>query len=157
MTTLNERTNWMLSSSRNSTQCSVGKWKSLSHVWLFATPWTVVHGIVQATTLECIAFPFSRRSSQPRAQTQVSHIASRFFTNWATREAQKGIESWLVFYQLGKSSLGPNKQTHGSTAFLALPASCLWREDTQLSLNSLINFITEKWLLFDTCFFWGRW
>ena len=55
-------------------------------------------------------------SSQPRDWTQVSHIAGRFFTSWATREAQKGIESWLIFYQPGKSSLGPNEQTHGSTA-----------------------------------------
>ena len=31
--------------------------------------------------------PSSRRSSQPRDRTQVSHIAGRFFTIWATREA----------------------------------------------------------------------
>ena len=30
--------------------------------------------------------PFSRGSTQPRDQTQVSHIAGRFFTSWATRE-----------------------------------------------------------------------
>ena len=34
-----------------------------------------VHGILQARILEWIAFPFSRRSSQPRDRTQVSHIA----------------------------------------------------------------------------------
>ena len=38
-----------------------------------------VHGILQARILEWVAFPFSRRSSQPRDQTQVSHIAGRFF------------------------------------------------------------------------------
>ena len=31
--------------------------------------------------------PSSRGSSQPRNQTQVSHIAGRFFSAWATREA----------------------------------------------------------------------
>ena len=31
--------------------------------------------------------PFSRGSSQPRDQTQVSHIAGGFFNIWATREA----------------------------------------------------------------------
>ena len=46
-----------------------------------------VHGILQARILEWVAFPFSRRSSQPRDQTQVSRIAGRFFTRWATREA----------------------------------------------------------------------
>ena len=32
---------------------------------------------------------FSRGSSQSRDQTQLSHIAGEFFTNWATREAQE--------------------------------------------------------------------
>ena len=36
------------------------KWKLLSHVRLFATPWTTVHGILQARILEWVAFPFSR-------------------------------------------------------------------------------------------------
>ena len=40
-----------------------------------------VHGILQARTLEWVAFPFSRGSSQPRDQTQVSHIAGRSFTS----------------------------------------------------------------------------
>ena len=34
-----------------------------------------VHGILQSRILEWVAVPFSRRSSQPRDQTQVSHIA----------------------------------------------------------------------------------
>ena len=45
-------------------------------------------GILQARILEWVAFPFSRGSSQPRDQTQVSCIARRFFTSWATKEAQ---------------------------------------------------------------------
>ena len=36
-----------------------------------------------------LAIPFSRGSSQPRDWTQVSCIAGRFFTIWATREAYK--------------------------------------------------------------------
>ena len=48
----------------------------------------IFHGILQARRLEWVAFPFSRVSSQPRDRTQVSHIAGRFFTSWATREAQ---------------------------------------------------------------------
>ena len=38
-----------------------------------------VHGILQARILKWVAFPFSRGSSQPRDQTQVSCIAGRFF------------------------------------------------------------------------------
>ena len=41
----------------------------------------IVHGILQPRTLEWVAFPFSGRSSQPRNQTQVSHIADGFFTS----------------------------------------------------------------------------
>ena len=47
-----------------------------------------VHGILPARILEWVAVPFSGGSSQPRDQTQVYHIAERFFTSWATREAQ---------------------------------------------------------------------
>ena len=46
-----------------------------------------VQGILQARILEWVAFSFSRGSSQPRDWTQVSHIADRLFTGWATREA----------------------------------------------------------------------
>ena len=48
-----------------------------------------VHGILQARILEWVALPFSRGSPQPRDRTQVSRIAGRFFTSWATREAQE--------------------------------------------------------------------
>ena len=40
-----------------------------------------VHGILQARILEWVAYPFSRGSSQLRDQTQVSHIAGKFFTS----------------------------------------------------------------------------
>ena len=45
-----------------------------------------VHGILQARILEWVAVPFSRGSFRPRDQTQVSFIAGRFFTIWATRD-----------------------------------------------------------------------
>ena len=55
-----------------------------------------VHGILQARILEWIAIPFSRGSSQPRDQTQVSHITGRFFTIWAREAHQGGPQS--IFY-----------------------------------------------------------
>ena len=39
------------------------------------------HGNLPAKILECVVFPYSRGSSQPRDQTQVSHIAGGFFTS----------------------------------------------------------------------------
>ena len=40
-----------------------------------------VHGILQARILEWVAFPFSKGSSQPSDQPQVSRIAGGFFTS----------------------------------------------------------------------------
>ena len=69
---------------------NAGKWKvkvkSLSHVRLLATPWTVagpgssVHGISQARILEWVASSFSRGSSQSRDWACISCLAGRFFT-----------------------------------------------------------------------------
>ena len=62
-------------------------------------PLTVAHqallslGILQARILEWVAVTFSRGSSQPRDQTQVSHIAGGFFTVSVIREAH---EYWSV-------------------------------------------------------------
>ena len=61
------------------------KWKAVSRVWLFVTPQTIQsHGILQARILEWVPVPFCRGSSQPRDQTQVSHVTDGFFTSWAT-------------------------------------------------------------------------
>ena len=51
-------------------------------------PGSSIHGIFQATVLDWVAISFSRGSSRPKDQTQVSHIAGRCFTVWATKEAQ---------------------------------------------------------------------
>ena len=57
-----------------------------------------VHGILQARILEWVVFPFSRGSSQPRDQTQGSHIAGEFFTSWATGKVRINpiYCSWLI-------------------------------------------------------------
>ena len=57
-----------------------------------------VHGILQARIREWIAFPFSRGSYQPSDQTQVSCIAGRFFTSWATREELNWTELKVNLY-----------------------------------------------------------
>ena len=103
--------------------CSLGeslwqtwKWKWLSRVLLFVTPWTgvgslsLLKGILPTQDsnpslphcryilyqlshkgnpriLEWVAYRFSSVSSWPRNQTGVSCTASQFFTNWAIREA----------------------------------------------------------------------
>ena len=59
-----------------------------------------VHGIFQARILEWVAIPFSRGSSQPMDRIQVSLIAGRFFTIWATREA-RDIDYVILYVGVG--------------------------------------------------------
>ena len=54
-------------------------------------PGSSIHRILQARILEWVAIPFSRKSSWPRDWIQVSCIAGRLFTIWATREDSKTI------------------------------------------------------------------
>ena len=54
-------------------------------------PGSSVHVIFQARILEWVAISYSRRSSQSRDRTLVSHIAGRFFTVWTTREAWRTV------------------------------------------------------------------
>ena len=63
------------------------KWESESRSVESDSLWP--HGILQARILEWVTDPFSRGSSQPRDQTQVSGIVGGFFTSWATKEAQE--------------------------------------------------------------------
>ena len=57
------------------------KWKSLGHVWLFETPWTVAHQaplsmeFSRQEILGWVAISFSRGSFQPRDWTQVSCVS----------------------------------------------------------------------------------
>ena len=52
----------------------------------YSPPGSSAHGILQTGILEWVAIPFSRGSSQPRNQTQVSSIAG----SWP----QKGYFMW---------------------------------------------------------------
>ena len=76
--------------------------QSLSSFRLFTAPWTVAHlaplsmGILQARIPEWVAMPFSRGSSQPRDQTQVSCMAGGFFTR---SEPPRTVCSHLHFLQ----------------------------------------------------------
>ena len=67
--------------------------KSLSHVWLFATLWTVAHqatlsmGILQAGILQWVSMPSSMGSSTPRfpalqANSSLSHQKSPRILEW---------------------------------------------------------------------------
>ena len=82
----------------------------------YSLPGSSVYGIFQARILEQVAIPFSRGSSQTRGQAQVSCIARKFFTIWATRE---------VFFFPHYSTSTPMKTSH---CFLVLG----WSRDLPL-------------------------
>ena len=69
---------------------SEAKWKSLSHVWLFATPWTSPwNSLGQNTGVgnTTVGSLFLLQGIFPTQwSTQVSHIAGEFFTSGATWE-----------------------------------------------------------------------
>ena len=69
--------------------CFLGMLSRFSRVPFFVTPWTVAHQTplsmgFPGKNIEWVAIPFSRGSSWPRDWAQVSCIAGRFFTVWAT-------------------------------------------------------------------------
>ena len=51
--------------------------------------------------MEWVSFPFSRESSQPRDQIQVSCIADGFFTNWTQGKPKNtGVGSLSLLQQI---------------------------------------------------------
>ena len=64
----------------------------------YSPPGSSVHGILQAWVLEWVAISFSRESSQPRDWSWVSHTTGRFFTIWATREADPDRRRQTISY-----------------------------------------------------------
>ena len=74
---------------------SVGEWvKSLSHVWLFATSWTVAYqaplsmGFSRWEYWSGLPFPSPGDLPNPGLEPRSFALAGRFFTDWAMREAQ---------------------------------------------------------------------
>ena len=99
-----------------------------------------VHWILQARILEWVAMPPSRGSSQPRDQTQNSHIAGGFFTIWVTREAQE--------YWSGKPIPSPGELPisgiePGSPVLQAnsLSAELLWKPPSDAGWSSDITLV----------------
>ena len=122
------------------------KWKSLSCVWLFVTPWTVacqatsVYGILQARMLESVAVPFSRGSSRPRDQTWFSHMAGRFFTVCATRKAQDIIGSPQNPMEPCFPEVQPPKSAFSLYSNVSLWAEARLTCDLMLFYKTIYNF-----------------
>ena len=91
-----------------------------------------VRGILWARILAWVAFPFSRESSQPRDQTQVSSIEGRFFTGWVTREAQEYYSGYPILSpeDLPNPGIKPGSPALQADSLLAeLPGKPISSED----------------------------
>ena len=99
-------------------------------------PGSSFHGILQARMLKWVAMPFSKRSSQPRDQTQVSCIAGWFFIVWATWEAPVSIKTSLtpvlILHQLLPAMLQPSPYPSSFHLFLCLYKGTKWNPPLNL-------------------------
>ena len=90
-----------------------------------------VHGCLQARILEWVAISYSRGSSWPRDQTQVSCIAGRLLTAWVTRWNIRGLHpkskkrQKCPLSQLLGRPLEQEMSTHSSVLGLKIP----WTEE----------------------------
>ena len=91
-----------------------------------------IHGILQARILGWVAFPFSRGSSQPRDQTQVSHIAGEFF-NQLSHQGSPRILEWVAY----PFSRGSSQPRNWNRVSCIAGGWCIW--SIQLT-NWIISF-----------------
>ena len=83
-------------------------------------PGSSVHGLLQARILEWVAISYSRGSSRSMDQTQVSCIAGRFFTLWATKETflLRDLTAKFVttmsssLWEIGKEETSPHRMIY---------------------------------------------
>ena len=92
------------------------KWKLLSRVRLFVTPWTMACQALLSMAFsspdyEWVAVPFSRGSSQSRDWLQVCHTAGTFFTRHIlySRGSPRILE--YVTYPFSSRSFWPRNRT----------------------------------------------
>ena len=108
-----------------------------------------VHGIFQARVLEWVAISFSRGSSWPRNRIQVSCIAGRCLTVWATREALtsptpsflKDLSAATLFHLFSPLSLTPQPMASDFSCHLSLSSSCQVKSVQLFTFNILHCFL----------------
>ena len=78
------------------------------------SPFSSIHGIFPAKTLEWVAMPSSRGSSRPRDRTHISYIsciAGRFFTSEPPGEAQP-VSHWQANPRIGVNDHHSSDKAH---------------------------------------------
>ena len=136
-------------------------------------PGSFVHGIFQARVWEWIAISSSRGSSRPRDRTQVSHIAGRHFTIWATREHNEILfcnkREWgtNTCYNMGESwkhyAKGKKPDTKDAILYDLIYMTCSEENSTETENRLVVaqgrgkNGRNEEWWWKVRIFFLGWW
>ena len=109
------------------------------HLMDCSPPGPSVHRILQARILEWVAISFSRRDSWPRDQTWVSCIARKFFTIWATKQAQwKGK---LALFQMLETVQKPTPLIDNQWARAFISCGRGLREETAQSALIILKLV----------------
>ena len=103
-----------------------------------------VHGILQASILGWVSFPFSRRSSQPMDRSCVCCIAGRCFNNWVVGEAQKELPLLREINSPGKNArVGHQALLQG--IFLVEPMSPALAGEGFFSFSFFLKTTSTTW------------
>ena len=87
------KSNLILDIKMHACLCACSDAQSLSHVWLFATLWTVAHqtppstGFLRQENWSGLPFPPAGHLPNPGTEPMAPALASRFFYHWATWES----------------------------------------------------------------------
>ena len=104
-----------------------------------------VHGILRARILEWVAYPFSRGSSQPRDQTQISHTAGdSLWSEPPEKPKNTGVGNHYHFSrgssQPGIEPRSPALQADSSPSELpGKPTECSQIEDKNILLSEKLS------------------
>ena len=108
-------------------------------------PGSSVPGILQARILEWVAISFSRGSSRPRDQTQVSRNGGRCFNLWATREAKSACNSGDL------SSIPGSGRSPGEGNSYPLQYSCLESSMDRGACWATVHEVANSWTWLSDC------
>ena len=115
-------------------------------------PGSSVHGIFQARVLEWVTISFSRGSSQPRDRTLVSHIASRYFTIWATMIEVKCLVDAMYFNQAKPIPSSPGSWKNCLAQNGSLILERLGTAVLEHSAHSIEDEDSPRWVVDPACF-----
>ena len=132
---------------------------SFTHIQLFVTLWTVAFQaplsmeIFQARTLEWIATPSSKGSSQPSDWIHIACIAGGFVTIWATAEAL----SFFAFCYWQPTPVCFPGEFHGQRSMSFCMSFCTTaHEIAESDMNEwLTHLISNKWANSLSLFCWS--